>query len=87
MTRRRRTGTASSARAIRVTLDVIRYFGGWAVNSDVINDYVDPSFGVFSCTPNGGRQFLRNRRSTRHMVSLYGKHDGLFTQRLQIEMR
>ena len=38
-----RKGAASSARAIRVTLDVIRYFGGWAVNSDVVNDYVDPS--------------------------------------------
>jgi hypothetical protein len=38
-----RKGAASAARAIRVTLDVIRYFGGWAKNSDVVNDYVDPS--------------------------------------------
>ena len=38
-----RKGAASAARAIRVTLDVIRYFGGWAVNSAVVNDYVDPS--------------------------------------------
>jgi len=38
-----RKGAASSARAIRVTLDVIRYFGGWAVNSAVVNDYIDPS--------------------------------------------
>jgi len=38
-----RKGAASAARAIRVTLDVIRYFGGWAKNSDVVNDYIDPS--------------------------------------------
>jgi len=32
----------------------------------------------------GGRQFLRNRRSNRHMVPLYGISDGLFTQDLKV---
>jgi hypothetical protein len=38
-----RKGAAFAARAIRVTLEVIRYFGGWAKNGDVVNDYIDPS--------------------------------------------
>jgi len=37
-------------------------------------------FTVFRGTSNGGRQFLRNRRSHRHSVPLYGKSDRLFTQ-------
>ena len=36
-------------------------------------------FADFQGTSNGGRQFLRNRRSNRHIVPLYGKSDGLFT--------
>ena len=36
-------------------------------------------FAVFQGTSNGGRQVLRNRRSNRHIVPLYGKSDCLFT--------
>jgi len=35
---------------------------------------------AFQGTSNGGRQFLRNRRSNRHIGLLYGKSDPLFTQ-------
>ena len=44
-------------------------------------------FAVFQGTSNGGRQFLRNRRSNRHIVPLYGKSDRLFTQDLKFETR
>jgi len=46
-----------------------------------------PVFAVLQGTSNGGRQFLRNRRSNHHMVPLYGKSDGLFTQGLKFETR
>jgi hypothetical protein len=36
---------------------------------------------------NGGRQFLSNRRSNRHIVPVYGKSDRLFTEGLKFEMR
>ena len=38
-------------------------------------------------TSNGGRQFLRNGRSNRHIVPFYGKSDRLFTQGLKFETR
>ena len=44
-------------------------------------------FAVFQGTSNGGRQFLRNRRSNRHIVSLYGKSDSLFSQGLKFDTR
>jgi len=37
-------------------------------------------FAVFQGTSYGGRPFLRNRRSNRHIVPWYGKYDRLFTQ-------
>jgi hypothetical protein len=37
-------------------------------------------FTVFEVTSNSGRQLLRNTRSNRHIVPLYGKCDRLFTQ-------
>ena len=37
-------------------------------------------YAVFQGTSNGGRQFLRNRRSNRHIVPLYGNSDRLFTK-------
>ena len=39
-----RSGAASAARAIGVALEVIRYFGHWARNSDTVRDYIDPTF-------------------------------------------
>jgi len=39
-----------------------------------------PHLAVFQGTSNGGRQFLRNGQSNRHLVPLYGKSDSLFTQ-------
>jgi len=44
-------------------------------------------YAVFQGASNGGRQFLRNRRSNRQMVPLYGKSDGLYTQGLKFETR
>eukprot|EP00873_Tetraselmis_striata_P046689 jgi/Tetstr1/466953/TSEL_011407.t1 len=38
-----RKGAASAANAIGVPLSHIRYQGGWATNSDVVLDYVDPN--------------------------------------------
>lgn len=38
-----RKGPASAANAINVTLVHIRHFGGWARNSDVVLDYIDPN--------------------------------------------
>eukprot|EP00873_Tetraselmis_striata_P002203 jgi/Tetstr1/422467/TSEL_013305.t1 len=38
-----RKGAASAANAIGVPLSHIRYQGGWATNSDVVLDYIDPS--------------------------------------------
>eukprot|EP00873_Tetraselmis_striata_P045788 jgi/Tetstr1/466052/TSEL_010639.t1 len=38
-----RKGVASAANAIRVPLSHIRYQGGWATNSDVVLDYIDPN--------------------------------------------
>eukprot|EP00873_Tetraselmis_striata_P026641 jgi/Tetstr1/446905/TSEL_034363.t1 len=38
-----RKGAASAANAIGVPLSHIRYQGGWATNSDVVMDYVDPN--------------------------------------------
>jgi hypothetical protein len=38
-------------------------------------------------TSNGGRQFLSNRRSNRHIVPLYGKSDRLFTGVFRFEER
>ena len=39
-----RSGAASAARAIGISLEVIRYFGHWARNSDTVRDYIDPTF-------------------------------------------
>ena len=47
----------------------------------------NPNFAVFQGTSNGGRQFLRKRRSNRRIVPLYGKSDRLFTQGLKFETR
>eukprot|EP00873_Tetraselmis_striata_P011760 jgi/Tetstr1/432024/TSEL_021498.t1 len=38
-----RNGAASAANAIGVPLSHIRYQGGWATNSDVVLDYIDPN--------------------------------------------
>eukprot|EP00873_Tetraselmis_striata_P009924 jgi/Tetstr1/430188/TSEL_020019.t1 len=38
-----RKGAASAANAIGVPLSRIRYQGGWATNSDVVLDYIDPN--------------------------------------------
>lgn len=38
-----RSGPASAANAINVTVTHIRHFGGWARNSDVVHDYIDPN--------------------------------------------
>ncbi len=38
-----RMGPATAAHAVGVSLAVIRYFGGWAMASDVVYDYIDPS--------------------------------------------
>jgi len=38
-----RSGPASAARAIGAPLEQIRYYGGWARNSDVVLDYIDPT--------------------------------------------
>eukprot|EP00873_Tetraselmis_striata_P009139 jgi/Tetstr1/429403/TSEL_019314.t1 len=38
-----RKGAASAANAIGVPLSHIRYQGGWATNSDVVPDYIDPN--------------------------------------------
>eukprot|EP00873_Tetraselmis_striata_P016657 jgi/Tetstr1/436921/TSEL_025694.t1 len=38
-----RQGAASAANAIGVPLSHIRYQGGWATNSDVVLDYIDPN--------------------------------------------
>eukprot|EP00873_Tetraselmis_striata_P041959 jgi/Tetstr1/462223/TSEL_000622.t1 len=40
---RLRKGAASAANAIGVPLSHIRYQGGWATNSDVVLDYIDPN--------------------------------------------
>jgi hypothetical protein len=45
------------------------------------------NYAVFQGTSNGGRQFLRNTRSNRHIVPLYGKSDRLFTEGLKFETR
>eukprot|EP00873_Tetraselmis_striata_P039470 jgi/Tetstr1/459734/TSEL_005087.t1 len=38
-----RKGAASAANAIGAPLSHIRYHGGWATNSDVVLDYIDPN--------------------------------------------
>eukprot|EP00873_Tetraselmis_striata_P043278 jgi/Tetstr1/463542/TSEL_008421.t1 len=38
-----RKGAASAANAVGVPLSHIRYQGGWATNSDVVLDYIDPN--------------------------------------------
>ena len=38
-----RKGAASAANAINVVLTKIRYMGGWARDSDVVQDYIDPT--------------------------------------------
>eukprot|EP00873_Tetraselmis_striata_P007109 jgi/Tetstr1/427373/TSEL_017537.t1 len=38
-----RKGAASAANAIAVPVSHIRYQGGWATNSDVVLDYIDPN--------------------------------------------
>lgn len=38
-----RKGAASAANAINVVLPKIRYMGGWARDSDVVLDYIDPT--------------------------------------------
>jgi len=39
-----RSGAASAASAIGVPLPQIKFYGGWARNSSVVNDYIDPTF-------------------------------------------
>jgi hypothetical protein len=53
-------------------------------------------YGAFSCTPNGGRQFLRNRRSNRHtsigqnpftetiFLRKYSVYEGLFGENTRL---
>eukprot|EP00873_Tetraselmis_striata_P036196 jgi/Tetstr1/456460/TSEL_043184.t1 len=38
-----RKGASSAANAIGAPLSHIRYQGGWATNSDVVLDYIDPN--------------------------------------------
>ena len=38
-----RKGAASACSALGVTLDKIRFYGGWAHKSSAVNDYVDPT--------------------------------------------
>ena len=38
-----RKGAASAANAINVVLTKIRYMGGWAKDSNVVHDYIDPT--------------------------------------------
>ena len=38
-----RKGAASACSAIGVTLDKIRFYGGWAHKSSAVNDYIDPT--------------------------------------------
>jgi hypothetical protein len=56
----------------------------WMTGRAVSGSWV---FAVFQGTLNGGRQFLRNGRSNRHNVPLYGKSDRLFSQGLKFETR
>jgi hypothetical protein len=52
-----------------------------AVSHDMVShDAASYDFADFQGTSNGGRQFLKNRRSNRHIVPLYGKSDRLCTQ-------
>ena len=44
-------------------------------------------FALLQCTSHGGRQFLRNTRSNRHIVPLYVKSDRQFTQSLKFAHR
>jgi len=46
-----------------------------------------PFYAMFQGTSNGGRQFLSNRRSNRHIVPSYGKFDRLFTRVFRFEER
>jgi hypothetical protein len=45
------------------------------------------SYAAFQGTSNGGRQFLSNRRSNRHIVPLYGTSDRLFTRERKFAQR
>jgi len=45
------------------------------------------NYAVFQGTSRGGRQFLSNRRSIRHIVPLYGKSDRLLTRLVRFEER
>jgi hypothetical protein len=38
-----RKGAASAANSINVVLTKIRYMGGWAKDSNVVHDYIDPT--------------------------------------------
>jgi hypothetical protein len=38
-----RKGAASAANSINVVLTKIRYMGGWAKDSNVVHDYIDPN--------------------------------------------
>ena len=38
-----RSGAASACHAVGVSLPSIRYWGGWAATSSVVNDYIDPT--------------------------------------------
>jgi len=49
--------------------------------------WVVGSLRSFQGTSNGGRQFLSNRRSNRHIVPLHGKSDRLFTRERKFAQR
>ena len=48
---------------------------------------VGPASAIFQGNSNGGRRFLSNRRSNRHIVPLHGKSDRLFTRVFRLEKR
>eukprot|EP00873_Tetraselmis_striata_P046159 jgi/Tetstr1/466423/TSEL_010951.t1 len=61
-----RKGAASAANAIGAPLSHIRYQGGWATNSDVVLDYIDPNV-----LPSPGAWFFfsgKHRRSSRELL-------------------
>ena len=77
------TGGTELARDFTFIGDVVKVgtISSWLFTRGV------PGFAGFECTSNGGRQFLRKKRSNRHIVPLYGKSDRLFTQGLKFETR
>jgi hypothetical protein len=72
--------------AIRLFIAAYVWMTGFGNFSYYYVRKVGPAFAVFQETSNGC-QFLRDRRSNRHIVPLYGKCDGLYAQGLKFETR